>query len=190
MEMIEKLHLPILLGTKRQGRESEKVAHFLLKYINENFPEIVTELVDPRDFNFTLDQEGTALAEFNPKWQTMMQNAEGLIVVTPEYNFSFPGSLKIILDSLTKEYKHKALGIVGVSSGNFGGARAIESLVPVARKLGFYVNLLDLYFPNAQNAFSDDGEVLNKDVLERINKYINELIWLTKTLKLGREKYG
>jgi NAD(P)H-dependent FMN reductase len=44
-----------------------------------------------------------------------MTTADALLIVTPEYNHSFPGLLKHVLDSCLKEYIHKAAGIVGVS---------------------------------------------------------------------------
>jgi NAD(P)H-dependent FMN reductase len=59
-----------------------------------------------------------------------------LILVVPEYNHSFPGLLKNVLDTNLKEYIHKAVGVCGVSADPFGGERMIESLLPVLRKLG------------------------------------------------------
>ena len=45
-----------------------------------------------------------------------MNHADALVIVTPEYNHSFPGLLKHVLDSCLKEYIHKAVGVVGVFS--------------------------------------------------------------------------
>ena len=62
--------------------------------------------------------------------------ADGLVIVAPEYNHSFPGLLKHALDSCLSEYIHKAVGLVGVSAGPFAGIRVIQSLLPVMRELG------------------------------------------------------
>jgi NAD(P)H-dependent FMN reductase len=67
----------------------------------------------------------------------------------PEYNHSFPGLLKHVLDTNLKEYIHKAVGVCGVSAGPFGGARMIESLLPVLRELGLVTIFWDVYFGTA-----------------------------------------
>jgi NAD(P)H-dependent FMN reductase len=54
-----------------------------------------------------------------------MERADAIVVVSPEYNHSFPGLLKHVLDSCLKEYIHKAAGVVGVS--------AVSVLFPVCQ---------------------------------------------------------
>lgn len=74
--------------------------------------------------------------------------ADGIVIVTPEYNRGYPGLLKYVLDTNLKEYIHKAVGICGVSAGGFGGARVIENLLPVLRELGLvtilYIRVLNV----------------------------------------------
>jgi len=185
--MDKPLFIPILLGTVRQGRESEKVAKLIQAQIAAHHPEIATELVDPRELNLPMDDEGEDLAPKNQAWHETMLRADGLIIVTPEYNHAFPGSLKRALDVLLKEYIHKAVGLVGVSSGWAGGARVIESLVPVVRELGLAVTFTDLYFPRAQDAFLEDGTPKDEAVYGRIDGFLTELVWMGSTLRWGRE---
>jgi NAD(P)H-dependent FMN reductase len=187
MEEQPRLYIPILLGTIRQGRESEKVARLILGYIEQQHPEIETRLFDPREMDLPSDDEGTDLAERNPEWQVAIERADGLIIVSPEYNHAYPGSLKRALDVLSKEYIHKAVGLVGVSSGWVGGARAIQALVPVIRELGLAVTFTDLYFPNAQDLFNEDRILKDEGVYKRIDKFLEELAWMSSTLKWGRE---
>ena len=80
-------------------------------------------------------------------------NADGLVIVTPEYNHGYPGTLKAVLDLLLREYIHKAVAFVGVSAGPWGGTRVIEALVPMVRELGLAVTFTDLNFPKVQNTF-------------------------------------
>ncbi len=186
MEEQPRLFIPILLGTIRQGRESEKVAHLLLSYIQDHHPEIETQLFDPRTMDLPPDDEGTELAGRNPEWQSAILRADGLIIVSPEYNHGYPGSLKRALDVLLKEYIHKAVGLVGVSSGWAGGTRVIEALVPVMRELGLVVTFSDLYFPRAQDSFTEAGLPKDEGVYKRIDQFLEELTWMSKTLKWGR----
>ena len=185
-----RLFLPVLLGTVRQGRESEKVANLILARIASHHPVIETVLIDPRTLDLPNDDEGTSLTDRNAVWRDAMLRADGLILVTPEYNHAFPGKLKDALDVLSKEYIHKAVGLVGVSSGWAGGARAIQSLVPVVRELGLAVTFTDLYFPRVGDSFGPEGQPLDDNALNRIDGFLTELSWMAQTLRWGRENVG
>jgi NAD(P)H-dependent FMN reductase len=187
MDEQPRLFIPILLGTIRQGRESEKVARLILAHIQGHHPEIETRLFDPREMDLPSDDEGTELAGRNPEWQGAIARADGLIIVSPEYNHGYPGSLKRALDVLLKEYIHKAVGLVGVASGWSGGARVIEALVPVVRELGLAVTFTDLYFPRAQDSFTETGLPKDEGVYHRMDQFLEELIWMSRTLKWGRQ---
>ena len=122
--------LPIIIGTPRQGRLTEPAANFVFGEVSKR-SDIKTELIDIRKIPIRVDDAGEALKD--KKFCATVQRADGLIIVAPEYNHSFPGLLKHILDSCLKEYIHKAAGIVGVSASLFGGARVIEHFQPVLR---------------------------------------------------------
>jgi NAD(P)H-dependent FMN reductase len=116
-----------------------------------------------------------------------MAMADALVIVTPEYNHSFPGLLKHILDSCLKEYIHKAAGIVGVSAGPFGGVRAIQDFLPVIRELGLVNIFWDVNFSNVSKVFDESGKLLDPAFIERADKFLNELIWMGKALRYGRD---
>lgn len=180
-----KMFLPILLGTVRQGRESEKVARLLLERAQAH-PEIETRLFDPRDMKFPMNDEGQGLKKLNPEWRDAVIRCDGLILVAPEYNHGYPGSLKMALDMLLKEYIHKAVGLVGVSEGGFGGTRVIERLVGVVRELGLTVTFTDLNFSQVSRKFDAEGRLLDEAMNPRIDAFLAELIWMARTLCLGR----
>jgi NAD(P)H-dependent FMN reductase len=181
---MEKLFLPVLLGTTRPGRQSEKVAKLVVE-VGETIPDIEVQLVDPLDYKFPL--EGKNPEDKDSRYTELTTRADGFFIVTPEYNFSFPGSLKRMLDSEFENYTHKPVAFAGVSAGIMGGVRAIESLVPTTRKLGLVPTFIDVHFPQVQNLFDTDGKLLDEKYVERIKRSYTELIWLAKTLKWGRE---
>ena len=74
------LFIPILLGTVRQGRQSELVANLILKHIQSHYPDIETALFDPRNMDLPSDDEGTELADRNQDWRDAMKRADGLII--------------------------------------------------------------------------------------------------------------
>ncbi len=129
------LHITVILGTVRQGRESERVAHFILDILKRH-PSVTTELVDVRTFHFPHDGYGRTLKDSFPHYAEAVQRSDGFVIVTPEYNHGYPGTLKTLLDLLLPEYNHRAVGVIGVSSGPWGGVRVIENLLPVLRELG------------------------------------------------------
>ncbi|MEO5722348.1 MAG: NAD(P)H-dependent oxidoreductase [Chthoniobacterales bacterium] len=178
------LYLPIILGTSRQGRRSEHVAHFLLEEIKKR-PEIETEVIDVRQLKMTMEDAGTEMKD--PEYAQKMTRADGLVIVVPEYNHGYPGLLKHALDMCLEEYIHKAVAFCGVSAGPFGGSRVIENLVPVARELGLAVTFTDLNFSRVQDAFDEAGKLKDEKYVGRAAKFLNELVWMSRALRCARE---
>src|SRR5689334_7632617 len=152
--MADSLFIPLILGTTRQGRESERVARFVFEQTKKRAG-VETEFIDIRELPMRLDDAGEQIKD--PKFSATVDRCDALIIVTPEYNHSFPGLLKHALDMNLKEYIHKAVGICGVSAGPFGGARVIEALVPVVRELGLVVIFEDVNFSKVGSLFDEIG---------------------------------
>jgi NAD(P)H-dependent FMN reductase len=178
------LFIPVILGTTRKGRTSENVAKFVCGEV-EKREGVTTELIDIRDLGFPVDDAGEAVKQ--PGFSDTVARADGLILVVPEYNHGYPGLLKHVLDSNLKEYIHKAVGVCGVSAGNFGGVRVIENLLPVLRELGLVTIFWDGNFSSAHKLFDGDGNLLEQSYVRRIDKFLGELIWMSKVLRYGRE---
>jgi NAD(P)H-dependent FMN reductase len=183
--MTKKLFLPVILGTTRKERKSEHVANWLLEKMHER-DDIETQLFDVRDFELPRDHYGTEIGGDFPEWRDAIVRADGLVIVTPEYNHSFSGSLKSVLDLLLKEYIHKAVAFVGVSAGPWGGARVIESMVPMVRELGLAVTFNDLNFPAVSSKFDEAGNLLDDAYNARVGGFLDELAWMATALSWGR----
>jgi NAD(P)H-dependent FMN reductase len=178
------LFIPLILGTAREGRQSENVARFVFEQTNKR-ADVETELIDVRELPMKLDDAGEQMKD--PKFSAAIERCDGLIIVTPEYNHGYPGLLKHALDMNLKEYIHKAVGICGVSAGPFGGARVIEGLLPVMRELGLVAIFEDVNFGNVAEIFDDQGNLLDQNYLRRLDKFLNELVWMARVLRHGRE---
>ena len=181
-----KLFIPLILGTPRKNRESENVARWVSKKIAER-EDIETQFFDVCDFELPRGEYGTEIAHLFPEWRDAITRADGLVVVTPEYNHGYPGSLKGVLDLLLKEYIHKAVAFVGVSAGPWGGTRGIEACVPMVRELGLAVTFSDLNFPSVRSKFDAQGNLLDDAYEKRAQGFLDELVWMARTLKWGRE---
>jgi NAD(P)H-dependent FMN reductase len=183
---VDKLLLPVLLGTNRKKRNSVLAAKWLVGEM-EKRPEIETRLFDASDFALPHDDYGQELKGLFPEWRDTIIQADGLVIVTPEYNHGYPGSLKAVLDLLLREYVHKAVAFVGVSAGPWGGTRVIEAMVPMVRELGLAVTFSDLNFPFVQKTFDPEGKLLDQAFEKRAKDFLDELVWMSSTLKWGRE---
>ena len=176
---------PVILGTSRQGRASEHAAHFVFDYISKR-EDIDTDFVDIRKIRLSIDDAGEAIKD--SQFSATVTKADALILVAPEYNHSFPGLLKHVLDTNLKEYVHKAVGVCGVSASPFGGVRMIQSLLPVLRELGLVTIFWDVYFGNAGKLFdSTTGQITDSAYGRRLDKFLNELVWMARALRYARE---
>lgn len=178
------LYIPVILGTTRKGRMSAHVARFVHGELLKR-KGVTTEVIDIAKLPLPVDDAGEAIkdAGFSEK----MNRADGLVIVSPEYNHSFPGLLKHVLDSCLKEYIHKPAGLAGVSAGPFGGARGIQSFLPVLRELGLVAIFWDLNFGTVAKTFDESGKLLDEAYYRRADKFLGELIWMAKTMRHGRE---
>jgi NAD(P)H-dependent FMN reductase len=183
---VEKLRLPVLLGTNRKLRKSEFVAKWLVGEMQKR-SDIETRLFDAADFALPQDNYGQEIKHLFPEWRDAIIAADGLVIVTPEYNHGYPGSLKAVLDLLLREYVHRAVAFVGVSAGPWGGARVIEAMVTMVRELGLAATFTDLNFPSVQKKFDEVGQLVDSAYEKRANDFLDEIVWMARVLKWGRQ---
>ena len=178
------LFIPVILGTPRQGRRSEHAARFVLEQTRRRTG-VETELIDVREIPMPQHDAGEQIKD--PAYAAMITRCDGLILVVPEYNHGYPGMLKHALDMCLEEYIHKAVGICGVSAGPFGGTRVIENLLPVMRELGLVTTFTDVNFSSVGKVFGEGGELQDESFVRRVEKFLDELIWMARVLRHGRE---
>jgi NAD(P)H-dependent FMN reductase len=182
----KKLNIPVLLGTTRQARHSEHVARWLMARIALR-EDMEARLFDVRDFDLPYDHYGQEIKEQFPEWRDAIIAADGLIIVTPEYNHGPPGPLKSVLDLLLREYVHKPVPFAAVSAQVWGGTRVIETMLHIVRELGLAATFTDLNFPRVQDKFDADGNLLDEAYISRADAFLDELAWMARTFRWGRE---
>ena len=178
------LSIPVILGTTRSGRMSAHAARWITSHIAGRAG-VQTQLLDIADMDLRTADAGENIKDAGIS-QTLAAS-DAIVIVSPEYNHSFPGLLKHMLDAYLKEYIHKAVGVVGVSAGPFGGARGIQNLLPVLRELGLVTIFWDVNIGNVGQVFDSEGRLLDHTFVRRADKFLDELAWMAKTLRHGRE---
>lgn len=185
--MDEKLVVAVIAGTRRVGRESIKAARYVAE-IGRTLPNVEILFVDPAEID--LPPDGAPADGRNAAFSEITAKADAFFIVTPEYNHSFPGSLKRLLDSEFENYFRKPVAIAGASSGNWGGVRAVEALWPVARCMHMLSVRAELYFPRVQELFDAEGKLKPEQAesyATTTKKVYDDLLWHAKALKWGRE---
>ncbi|GGS82739.1 NADPH-dependent FMN reductase [Nonomuraea spiralis] len=143
------LKVGIILGSTRPGRNGEAVAHWV-RDLAVKRGDAEYELVDLKDYDLgNLDEPehpamGNYQHEHTKRWSATVSSLDAFVIVTPEYNNSYPGSLKNALDYLYAEWTNKVAGFVGY--GVDGAPRAIShlrhvlgllSVATVSQQVGF-----------------------------------------------------
>jgi NAD(P)H-dependent FMN reductase len=179
------MHFLIYLGSARQGNYSQHVAKLVLEVLSQR-SDTTAEIISPASLGITFNDEGETACP--PEFRAKVEACDGLILVAPEYNHGYSGSLKYLLDLNFKAYMHKPVGLVGVSEGPWGGTRVIELLLHPLRKMKLVTTFADVNVTNVQKEVIN-GVFINKDQwVKRVNRMLDELLWMAQVLKNGREQ--
>ena len=170
------MYIPIIVAATRPGSNGLKVGKALKNLLSQNHTNITTDLVSPNDFHLEFDSN----VHHDPKFTELTAKADAFIFVISEYNHSFPGRFKTLLDSEFKNYDSKFVLLVGVSDGVFGGSRAIENILPVVRSLNLRTTRKDILFREVQNLVSEEGEFTNEEMKSKATEAISYFVNIPK----------
>ncbi|WP_443055493.1 NADPH-dependent FMN reductase [Streptomyces sp. NBC_00257] len=130
-------NIAIILASARPGCAGAAVAHWVLTQA-EKRTDATFDLIDLAEVDLPQIDEAMppALGRYTDphtqQWADIIADFDGYVIVTPEYNHSFPGVLKNALDRVYAEWNNKAVGLV--SYGVDGGVRAVEALRLVLKR--------------------------------------------------------
>ncbi len=173
-------HIAILSASVRTGRMSHRVALFFRNYLQEQ-KLATTEIIDLQSFGFPLFEERLKY-QANPSPEALdfasrVKGADGVILVTPEYNGGYPASVKNAIDLLYEEWHRKPVAISTVSDGSFGGTQVIVSLQFTLWKIRAWTVPAMFPVPTVQDKFDEGGRLLDAGMVKRAANFVNELLW-------------
>jgi NAD(P)H-dependent FMN reductase len=174
-------HIAIISSSVRTGRNSHRVAKFFNNYITEK-KLADTEIIDLNEYQFPIFNERLrfqkdptpAMLDFSQR----IKSADGVIIVTPEYNGGYPAALKNAVDLLYDEWQRKPVAISTVSDGVFGGTQVITSLQFSLWKIRAWTVPAMFPVPKAHDAFDENGKPADEaGIHKRADGFIKELLW-------------
>jgi NAD(P)H-dependent FMN reductase len=174
------MFVPVVLGTARKGRESEKVARLVFEEAVKAGLE--SELIDARDYRLEAT-DNTEKPLQAKKLAERVSKANALVIVSPEYNHSYPGELKMMLDLIYEQYRIKPVGICAVSTGNLGGARMVPQLKTLCLALNMIPVPSVVYFSNVNKLFDENGRLKDEDYRKRVGRLLAEIVEYAKIVK-------
>ncbi|MDT0306437.1 NAD(P)H-dependent oxidoreductase [Streptomyces sp. DSM 44917] len=184
MEQRQGLRLAVIIGSVREGRAGPMVARWFAGQAGAHGA-FEVDLIDLADVPLPLELPPVppALEPELPRPASMadltrrLTAADAFVVVTPEYNRSFPASVKAAIDWHYTEWQAKPVGFVGYSGGS-GAVLAIEQLKLVFAELSAHAVRNSVCFPRYYLLFGEDGAL--KDPTEpeaAATTMLEELRW-------------
>ncbi len=186
------MKIAVISGSTRRGRMTPNIAHFITKALKNH--DLITEviLLDIAKYDFPVMKERLQYLENPPEgmkeFSQYLIESDGIIIVSPEYNGSFPGSLKNTLDYFYKEYGKKPIGIVTVSAGKFSGVNMSHDLLKLILKVRAFPLPTTLMIGEVNKAVDELGNVIDERFIKSSKRFILDFIWFTEAIMRQKNK--
>lgn len=180
----EPYRIAVLLGGTGEGRSGGAVADWFIGRAWER-PDITIDVIDPVETGVPLTHTRTPApdaAELLSVIGRRLDTAEAFVVVTPEFNHSFPAPLKALIDRYHREWQAKPVGFVSYG-GMSGGLRAVEQLRLIFAELHAVTIRDTVSFHNVRERFDETGRPVEPDGCNAAAKVmLDQLLWWAQTL--------
>ncbi|RFS87488.1 NADPH-dependent oxidoreductase [Actinomadura spongiicola] len=183
------LNIVIIVGSTRRGRFGPTVAGWFAGEAGRH-PDLALDVVDlaETDLPGVLTTEAGAPDAPAPVRELggRLARADAFVVVTPEYNRSFPAPLKAAIDWFVDEWRAKPVGFVSYG-GASGGLRAVEHLRQVFAELHAVTVHDTVSFHSCRDKFDDHGRPIDAAGCgAAAESLIDQLSWWARTLRDAR----
>lgn len=178
--------ITLIAGTNRKSSKSSVMAHCLSAIYDEM-----------RIENKVLELEQLPLETFSPnayrekpgkvlEFTEDVLNSSGLVVVTPEYNGSMSGALKLFIDLLPypESFESRPICYVGIASGQFGALRPVEHLQQVFGYRNAHNFPKRVFVPAVHEFLDEEKGILDDDLVTRLKNQAQEFVEFCR--KLGK----
>ncbi|MBF6357457.1 NAD(P)H-dependent oxidoreductase [Nocardia higoensis] len=177
------LRLAVVIGSSRQGRYAPVVAEWFLKRADARPDLLVTSIdVGALDLPHTFG----APAPGGTDTRAALADADAFVIVTPEYNHSYPAALKNLIDAHGREWQAKPVGFVSYG-GMSGGLRAVEHLRGVFAELHAVTVRDTVSFHNPwRSEGAPGGSAAGGEADSAATTLLDQLVWWGEALRAAR----
>ncbi|MEV0684443.1 NAD(P)H-dependent oxidoreductase [Nocardia sp. NPDC050378] len=185
------LKLAIIIGSVRDGRFGPVVADWFAAQVDDRFD---VDVIDLAEFDLPAELPAVPPAmdpdPARPSGMVALSDrlaaADAYVVLTPEYNRSYPSALKTAIDWHFTQWDRKTIGFVGYSGGT-GGVLAIEHLRQVFNELNAHTVRDYVSFPRYYLLFDEGGRLREPEGFEAAAKaMLDQLFWWATALAGAR----
>ena len=167
--------IALIVGSVRRDRQGIKVARWMEERLKDRNHTVF--FIDPLELNLPLldrmYKEMIDPSEKMKSFRNKINDAEGYLAITPEYNHSTSSAMKNTLDYFLEEYYFKPSAIVSYSPG----INAAQQLRLVFAELGAPSISSSFVVPRVHKAFSEDGRLIDEAYNKRVSKFLAEFEW-------------
>ena len=184
------LKLAVIIGSTREDRLGDKVGHWFAREA-ERHGRFTVDLIDLADIELPAAHPRNPTPEIR-EFRGRLALADAFVVVTPEYNHSFPASLKHAIDQGHAEWHAKPIGFVSYG-GMAGGLRAVEHLRLVFAELHAMTVRNCVSFHSVWDKFDEAGELNDPQGSgDAARVMLDQIAWWATVLKAARAEvpYG
>ncbi len=184
------MQIVLIIGSVREGRQTVKIGRYLAK-IFEQYKEVTCEILDLAhlDIPILTDrwEKQQNPPQILPQISEKLQNADAVVLCSPEYHGSYSGVIKNAIDHFWKEFQRKPMGVVATGSGRFGGVNASTEMQLLILSLGAFPMPFKLLVPYIQKIFNEDGEPNEEFMVKNTQRFVEEFLWFASALIQAKE---
>lgn len=177
--------IEIISGTNRPGSNTRKVAgHVETVYKSLKVPVQLLDLAAMPPEIFSPSSYAEKPASFLKMIDRILA-ADGLVIVTPEYNGGIPGILKYFIDMLPfpESFEHRPVCFVGLAMGMWGALRPVEQLQAIFGYRNAFVYPDRVFIPTVHKILNESGKLANPELEKRLEDQAVEFTKFVESLR-------
>ena len=183
MNFRDKIKITVINGSVRKGNFTEKALNAAIKemHLMDN---VELFYVDPVEYNLNFPGVDNEYDD-SEKLRTMVEESDGILLGTPEYNGTYSAALKLIIENLgyPSLMDGKPVALIGVASGKIGAIKSLEHLRSVCAHNGAYVLPFPVSISTVQENFDEKGDLIDEGIENLINSLVKNLIQFIEQIR-------
>ncbi len=174
-----------IVGSLRKDSYNKRIALFMQERYKDKLDMDILYLNDLPLFDQDIEKDPPEAVK---RFKAKIMEAEGVLIVSPEYNHAVPGALKNALDWCSRGervFVKKPVFMVGASDGNVGTARMQGQLHQILNAPGVAALTLPgnhVLIHNVQNDFDESGNYHNERTIKYLDKVVSNFIDWSKQI--------